>query len=1418
MKTTDSVVPLSVDDMEEANEQSTIKDSRHGGFEAFLNVGVTAVETAARMKAQYNQVATFDTDDPGMTVDETTKMVLLGECEDANVGYPQFISNSIFISDVMDLERERSRGYGTPTFDLTPLSVMNSNNMLSEVEDTYGNGNAVSNVSSIDSSSTPMVNAKILYKSGEESMLDCDQLSSDHNSNGSVGTSRRVSPLVNSKSNVSDLFDGGCKGTVDSSVAYDTSKVITVMLESNSSGSSCTSVSTQHHDQDSSLLDSCLGDHKSPNKRRKFVLFEQTVVNADDGELVSATGKQSASSESNAQLGGAVTSGMGHSLIASSGLLADESQQASGYNVMSDVIDDEVDFNSLLVTRTPMKFSTGRSVSKSSSLRLSHPVRRPSKQESKKIRRKENRNRTFKKSITRVGNNYEVIDQLFHGDLPLDLDECFSCENGIDADKNQLFQGFQSMVDEYFPQQRELCSDIDVGTQLIYAHEDEVAEQDLSVFTANVKELLMHGRSIWLVLDTGANQHVIKDLALIDNKQPTFHKVTGVSGDVSALQCSGEVTLHLEDRLGNNQSLPLSKVYGLSKCPFNLVSVSKLLDNKCCLHLDGFTDDYYLRLPHSKLQIPIIRKNGLLMIKSSSNESNVSLGGDISLKISLNGLITESPDSFVEPSLSFSEQDHGMTAPLIKWHLRMACKPVSVLKRIHNHSMKLLKLNKDFSDQMKNSGSRKRTHGGGRKVSSTTVTTDEVSGEKMSDDNDAAAVVDAAAVDVAVVNAADVAAAITASDKCLNGSGGVDASVVTSNAHSSSCNVCFNCGSANVDSCDEFGDRTVGKNEPMIHGFYIPKDDKSLKTPKCDVCYQAKMRRKAQKHASPFPDSILIQGRTFSCDLKSVPTKSFFGHNYVLCFVEHVKDGAPGISFHYYMKHKSETTAKLQLFLNDCKKLGIKVARIQSDRGSEFFEQEGVGAHFDERALHSFRALCSRNNIIHTVTPVDDKEKYAERWIKENFKLVDTTMWNARLGAQFWTYALNYVSHQRNRTPAEVNGVWYKAPHHYFTGEVPRWDKYRVFGCDAFSMIPHNKYAKYPGMPTATRAIFVGFDADGGALLFDLNKRRHFHSSNVYFNESFANRHNALHYYDQRRDLLDKDSRQPLQLNDFDAPQASEVRSLYSPPEALRSVQTSVVPPVQVSQRNGLNDDGQSTNASIGGDGRSDSQSSGSSNRASPGNVTRHLFSDNLDSEQAIVDHETGNSSIRPLRLVKVGRKEKWTTDHHNFLQQAELSDYTAIMLQPCPKKGNTPSSKRYRASMSGSTLRQIKELGSTQQDIVWNFAHGYITFPGHESSRSGHIFTASLGSVNNHVFNVDIRGFDVNDKKKHAASTCTRSSAFNSVLSSIDEEATSMELLELVTDRLAMIKLGDKYANIMSLSAAVNPKRPSLDEFVIGI
>jgi len=107
-----------------------------------------------------------------------------------------------------------------------------------------------------------------------------------------------------------------------------------------------------------------------------------------------------------------------------------------------------------------------------------------------------------------------------------------------------------------------------------------------------------------------------------------------------------------------------------------------------------------------------------------------------------------------------------------------------------------------------------------------------------------------------------------------------------------------------------------------------------------------------------------------------------------------------------------------------------------------------------------------------------------------------------------------------------------------------------VFGCDAFQHIPNNPFYKYPGIPRGRRLLFMGFDDSMmGYKCFDPENRNYVNTANLYFNESFSHRVDALRHHDQRRALLKRGAEQPLQLDDFSDPNSDAVRALYFDPD-----------------------------------------------------------------------------------------------------------------------------------------------------------------------------------------------------------------------------------------------------------------------------
>ena len=123
-------------------------------------------------------------------------------------------------------------------------------------------------------------------------------------------------------------------------------------------------------------------------------------------------------------------------------------------------------------------------------------------------------------------------------------------------------------------------------------------------------------------------------------------------------------------------------------------------------------------------------------------------------------------------------------------------------------------------------------------------------------------------------------------------------------------------------------------------------------------------------------------------------------------------------------------------------------------------------------------------------------------------------------------------------------------PYQMITGKRARWDKIRVFGCDAYQSIPNDPLAEVPGIMKGRKVIFVGFtNGCNGYRVFDLESGRYSTIENVYFYESFRHRVDALRQFVKRRKLMKAGKNQPTQLGDWDDENAQLVRNLYANPE-----------------------------------------------------------------------------------------------------------------------------------------------------------------------------------------------------------------------------------------------------------------------------
>ena len=237
---------------------------------------------------------------------------------------------------------------------------------------------------------------------------------------------------------------------------------------------------------------------------------------------------------------------------------------------------------------------------------------------------------------------------------------------------------------------------------------------------------------------------------------------------------------------------------------------------------------------------------------------------------------------------------------------------------------------------------------------------------------------------------------------------------------------------------------------------------------RCDTCRQARLRRVVTPRKLEYPSEATFVGHTISTDTKDLPYLSFRGDRYVMIFVDHFSRRR----WVYLMSSKNESASVLRRFLADMARLGIRVVNIQSDRGSEYFEQEGESRFNRGRQLHEFNLVCEHQSpkIEHIVQPVEMKEKLAESCWLDLFRDVNGMLWEARLSPAFWADACVYAVFLHNIIPNTFLGGM-RTPDGVVKGTRQRWDRLKVFGCDVYEVIPNDQFKKY-----RRKMIFLGFD------------------------------------------------------------------------------------------------------------------------------------------------------------------------------------------------------------------------------------------------------------------------------------------------------------------------------------------------------
>ena len=204
------------------------------------------------------------------------------------------------------------------------------------------------------------------------------------------------------------------------------------------------------------------------------------------------------------------------------------------------------------------------------------------------------------------------------------------------------------------------------------------------------------------------------------------------------------------------------------------------------------------------------------------------------------------------------------------------------------------------------------------------------------------------------------------------------------------------------------------------------------------------------------------------------------GHKYCICFV----DDFSGMMFHYFLKHKSDTTRATARFIADMAHIG-SIKRLRTDNGGEY-----VGADFKDLLIqHSIKHEFSSPN-----TP--QQNGTAERSWRTTFDMVRCMLLDSNLPKNLWPYALATSGYTRNRCYQNRTD---STPYELFTGRRPNLSGMAAFGSKVFVLVEKRRKLD----DRSVEGVFVGYDRDSPAyLIYDRNTGAVKKSRNVKFDHA----------------------------------------------------------------------------------------------------------------------------------------------------------------------------------------------------------------------------------------------------------------------------------------------------------------------------
>ena len=250
----------------------------------------------------------------------------------------------------------------------------------------------------------------------------------------------------------------------------------------------------------------------------------------------------------------------------------------------------------------------------------------------------------------------------------------------------------------------------------------------------------------------------------------------------------------------------------------------------------------------------------------------------------------------------------------------------------------------------------------------------------------------------------------------------------------------------------------------------------------CESCVGGKQHRTPFDNSERHTVDLLELVHSDVCGKISEP--SIGGAQYFLTFT----DDKSRYSWVYILKTKDQVFSYfLEWKALVEKATNKKIKTLRTDNGGEYTSTQ-------------LEAYLKAEGIRHelTVPKTPQQNGVAERLNRTLVETARSMLLDAKLPKRFWAEAISTAVYLKNRSPSKVTNM---TPFEGWHGRKPKVNHFRVFGSDAYALIPKDERAKFDSK--TRKCILLGYgSATKGYRLYDPTQRKIIHSRDVHFNET----------------------------------------------------------------------------------------------------------------------------------------------------------------------------------------------------------------------------------------------------------------------------------------------------------------------------